>query len=303
MSHPEPRYTRREAAAAAQVSALSARKLYRALGYADVADEPAYSEGDLEALRRAAALVRRGLLDEDTVLTLTRAAGRSLDRLATWHVETVIEAVHGDRAATVELLDAIAPDLQVLLGQVWRRLLADAADRVLASQSEGVHRSVGFADVVGWTQVVQRLDEPDLAALVRRFEEIADEAVAAHGGRIIKTVGDEVMFYAPTVAECARTALELAQVFADDEVVPGVRVGFAHGPVVARLGDLFGTTVNLAARISRLADAGEVLTDAPTAAALTEEPGVQLRALGPRQLRGLGPVALVTVAVAGQSRS
>lgn len=294
------RLTPREAAAAAGVSRLSARKLFRALGYPDADDEPALGGTELQVLRIASRMVRDGTLDERTVLDLARAVGRSLDRLATWQVETLAERVGGDRDTTVALLRILAPDLEELLALVWRRLADDAVDRVLVPAGEAFERAVGFADVVGWTQVVQSLDEPELAALVRRFGNVAGDAVADHGARIIKTVGDEVMFSARTAADASRIALRLITAFAEDPLVPGVRVGFSYGPVVARLGDLFGTTVNLAARISRLADAGDVLTDAATAGLLTGTPGLRLRTLGARQVRGVGAVALVSVETPGR---
>lgn len=291
----DDRLTSREAARAAGVSQLSARKLFRALGYADSEDQPALGGTELQALRIASRMVRAGTLDEETVLGLGRAVGRSMDRLATWQVETLAERVGGDRDATVELLRQLSPDLQELVVLVWRRLLDDAVDRVLVPAGEVFERAVGFADMVGWTQLVQSLDEPDLADLVRRFGDVAGDAVADHGGRVIKTVGDEVMFSGRSAEDAARTGLELSTAFRGDPVVPGVRVGFSHGQIVARLGDLFGTTVNLAARISRLADAGDVLTDAATASMLTGSTGLRLRTLGPRQVRGVGSVALVSV--------
>ncbi|MFC3689299.1 adenylate/guanylate cyclase domain-containing protein [Aquipuribacter hungaricus] len=294
------RLTPREAAAAAGVSRLSARKLFRALGYADADDEPVLGETELQVLRIATRLVRDGTLDERTVLDLARAVGRSVDRLATWQVETLAERVGGDPATTHLLLRQVSPDLEELLGLVWRRLADDAVERVLVPAGEVFSRAVGFADVVGWTQMVSTLDEPELAALVRRFGDVAGDAVADHGGRVIKTVGDEVMFSSGSAEDAARTALTLSRAFEEDPFVPGVRVGFAYGQVVARLGDLFGTTVNLASRVSRLAGAGDVLTDARTAGMLTGTTGLRLRTLGPRQVRGVGPVALVSVETPGQ---
>lgn len=295
------RLTSREAARAAGVSQLSARKLFRALGYADARDQPALGDSELRALQIASRMVRDGTVDEQTVLNLSRAIGRSLDRLTTWQVESVAERVDGDRAATIELLGRLTPDLEELVVLVWRRLLLDAVDRVLIPAGEVFERAVGFVDVVGWTAVVQSLDEPELADLVRRFGDVAGDAIADHGGRVIKTVGDEVMFSARSPEDAARAALELSTAFVQDPLVPGVRVGFAFGQVVARLGDLFGVTVNLAARVSRLADAGDVLTDAATASLLTGTPGLRLRTLGPRQVRGIGRVAMVSVERPGRA--
>ncbi|WP_336920901.1 adenylate/guanylate cyclase domain-containing protein [Aquipuribacter sp. SD81] len=295
MTGPARTYTLREAAREVGVSQLSARKLFRALGYADVTDEPALGATELRALELAAGMVRDGTLDEQTVLNLSRAVGRSLDRLATWQVESVAERVDGDPRATAALLEQLGPRLEALLAIVWHRMLEDAVDRVVVPAGEAFERAVGFADVVGWTQVVQSLDEPELAGLVRRFGDVAGDVIADNGGRVIKTVGDEVMFTTRGVADAARTSLGLAQAFDDEPHVPGVRVGFAHGPVVARLGDVFGSTVNLASRVCRLAGAGEVLTDSTTAAGLTGTQGLRLRPLGERQVRGVGRVPLVSV--------
>ena len=73
-------------------------------------------------------------------------------------------------------------------------------------------------------------------------------------------------------------------------MLPQVRVGCAYGPVLARLGDVFGITVNRAARLTPLAHPGTVLIDRPLAAALASQSGFDVTPMRRRTLRGVGPV-------------
>jgi adenylate cyclase len=77
---------------------------------------------------------------------------------------------------------------------------------------------------------------------------------------------------------------------AEDDLLPDVRVGMAVGPVLSRLGDVFGTTVNRASRLTSVAPAGGVLVDDALAAALAALSGFETTALRRRTLRGIGPV-------------
>ena len=284
---------------------------------------------DVAALRTVTGLVRDGLMDEATALGMTRAVGRSVDRLATWQVQLLAEYVQSldelsapaatpDRAAarrTAELFTEIADQLEPLVTYAWRRQAASALARVLAdSESEldlaqdpampggqqGDHdhdhdvaatvRSVGFADLVSFTRVVRRLSERELAALVQRFEAVASDVVTAHGGRVVKTVGDEVLFVARPGALAAQIALGVADEIGQDDLLPDVRVGLATGPVVGRLGDVFGTTVNRASRLTALARPGTVLVDVATVHSLADVPDVEVQQLRGRSLRGIGHV-------------
>jgi adenylate cyclase len=149
---------------------------------------------------------------------------------------------------------------------------------------------VGFADLVSFTRVVRRLSERELAALVQRFEVLTSDVITGHGGRVVKTVGDEVMFAAAPGPPAAAIALDIADALAADELLPDVRVGLSTGPVVNRLGDVFGTTVNRASRLTALAQAGTVLVDIASVHALAGVPGIEVHQLRGRTLRGLGHV-------------
>jgi adenylate cyclase len=327
----------REVSAKASVSTLSARKFWHALGFPNVEDEDTvFTEADLLALQSLAALVRDGVFDEPTALGMTRAFARTTDRLAVWQVQLMAEAI-GElpqldesagtaessgseagpdltrgmpdpataRAAAAKLVD-IADDLEPLLIYAWRRHLSAAISRMITDaepieDQPGVVRSVGFADLVSFTRLVRRLSERDLARMVQRFEALASEVVTVNGGRVIKTVGDEVLFVSIGATSAAAIALDLVEAMARDDVLPDVRVGMASGRVISRLGDVFGTTVNRASRLTAVARPHTVLVDDGIAASLASESGFETSALRRRTLRGIGPVTPWVLRRAGQS--
>ena len=299
----------REVSAEAGVSLRSARKFWRALGFPNV-DEAleAFTDADVAALHRVAGLVRDGVVDETTALGMTRAVGRSVDRLASWQLqllaEVVAEQVAADPVAApaqeaervADLVTRLTDELEPLVVYAWRRHLASSLERFVTERSpqpeaRQMVRSVGFADLVSFTRVVRRLTERELAALVQHFEAMASDIVASHGGRIVKTVGDEVLFVAEKVPAAAAIALDIADEMGQDALLPEVRVGLATGTVVARLGDVFGTTVNRASRLTSIAHPGAVLVDDGTASALGETSGFSCEPLRRRSLRGLGSVS------------
>lgn len=318
----------REVSAKACVSTLSARKFWHALGFPNVDDEDqVFTHADLRALRTLAALVREGVFDESTALGMTRAFARTTDRLAGWQVQLMAEAI-GELPATggagagldpargmpdpataraaATKLAGIADDLEPLLVYAWRRNLTAAIARMVTDaepvrDQPGVIRSVGFADLVSFTRLVRRLSERELARVVQRFEALAFDVVTAHGGHVIKTVGDEVLFVAIGVAPAAAIALDLVQAMAEDDVLPDVRVGMATGPLISRLGDVFGTTVNRASRLTAVARPRTVLVDDGIAGFLVSTSGFEMSALRRRTLRGIGPVTPWVLRRADQS--
>lgn len=307
LGHPYA-YVRREISDAAGVSVLSARRFWHALGFPRVGDdEVMFTEADLRGLDRMASLVRRGSLDEDSALALTRALARSADSLAAWQTQLVWEMLESRRAAgeftgppgssseteAARLMVELTDDLEPLLIYAWRRHLAAAVAQLAsrdpdASADQEPVRTVGFADMVGFTKWVRRLNERQLGSLVQRFEAVAADTVASYGGRLVKTIGDEVLFAATDPVAAAGIGLTLVETLGADPDMPPLRVGLASGPVVSRLGDLYGTTVNLAARLTELARPATVLGDAELARGLDGAAAVHVVPLRPRDLRGLG---------------
>jgi adenylate cyclase len=300
------KYRRDEVAEAGGIPVEYARRLWRSLGFADVGESVAFTDSDLDALQRVLGLVRDGVLDDELAVGVTRAMGHNAARLAEWLVDAMVEhlvdaegeTVESATRRSVELVTERLDDLEALLTFVWRRQLAAVAGRALADASRDTvtgRLSVGFADLVSYTRLSQKLEERELAALVDRFGRRSADVIAGAHGRLVKTVGDEVLFVADSAADAARIGLELAETMAEDPVLPDVRVGIATGTVLTRMGDVFGRTVNLASRLTAQAAPGTVLVDAETADALAGSPDFALDVERTRAVRGLGLVRPGTV--------
>ena len=293
------RYNREQVAERAGVDIELARTLWRALGFADVDDDRlAFTDRDVEALRTVRSLVESGIIDDDAQLSVTRAMGQSLSRLADWQVATITEALGRPDTLTTEDATAVArelvPVMEGLIGYVWRRHLAALAGRVFAGDRDEALLAgastgsmvVGFADLVAFTSLTRHVGEQELADLVDRFEGLVADVVARCGGRVVKMVGDEVMFTADDAATGAEIAMTLAEGVAADDDLPELRVGAAYGPLLSRLGDVYGEPVNIASRLTSTARPGSVLVDKELAAALEGDERWRLRRVPPRPVRG-----------------
>jgi len=295
------RYNRQEAAQLAGVPLERARRYWRALGFANTGSALAFTDADVRAMRQLARLVEDGTLTEDLAVGITRALGHTTARLASWQVDLVLDRLSagtGLRSGlsvteAYQTTQTLLPELEQLLVHAWRRQLAASVDRVLSDDDtlvDAAHVTVGFADLVGFTRLSRRLDQRDLAALVERFEQVGADVVTAARARLVKTLGDEVLFLADTPASGAEAALSLLEAFSGEDSVPQLRIGLATGLVIARMGDVFGTTVNLASRLTSLARPGSALVDVATAQDLAQESSFETVALWRRPLRGLGLV-------------
>ena len=313
---------RREVAAAAGISLLSARKLWRAMGFPNLGDEEvAFTTVDLDALLTIVEKVRDGSLSEEAAISITRSIGQMTDRMVVWQLEAMVEDMIqneglGDREARRALLERL-PNLidamEKVLVYSWRRQLNAAVQRMVVRPVTGpagpaghegfeddaplpLARAVGFADLVSYTSLSRRMNERTLAQLVQRFENKCAEIISVGGGRLVKTVGDEVLYVADTPEAGAQISLALAKEFQEDEFLPNARVAMVWGRVLSRLGDIYGPTVNLAARLTALADPGTVLTDSLTAAALADDARFVLIPQETTSVRGFGDINPVVLA-------
>ncbi|GAB3015014.1 hypothetical protein GCM10011376_06790 [Nocardioides flavus (ex Wang et al. 2016)] len=267
----EPNLTRVEVAQRAGVPLDLAVTLWHQLGFPHHADDDvAFTEGDVEALRLSAELVRIGVLSPESQAALVRTWGRSFARLAEWQTTLLagLAADDGDPAdGLTSLAGDVLPRVEALQAYVWRRHLASAVQHLLedtATLTVGeTQTSVCFVDIVGYTTQSRRLDGAELVAWVDAFEQDTTTLVVDRGGQVIKTIGDEVLFTVADPAAAVDVALALTARGADEEdPFPAVRAGIAHGAVVRRLGDVFGSTVNAASRLTSAARPGSVLVDA-----------------------------------------
>lgn len=299
------KYTREDAVRAAGVDAAFADRLWQALGFPRVPDgEPTFTEGDVLSMRIVRSFIDEGIFDDDAAVRLARAMGQTMARLAEWQLDilasSLIEPGQPLDADTIQgVADLMVPEVEHIIVHVWRRQLGAAAARAVAAlDGESgpvagpgrVTLTVGFADLVSFTTLSRELDEVGLAQVVEGFESVAADVVAEHGGRIVKTLGDEVLFVSDSPEVGAEIALRIAEAVRTHVEVPDVRAGLAYGSVVSTLGDVFGTTVNLASRLTSFARPGTVLVDAELAHRLQETGRYRLLKIVRRPARGLGLV-------------
>ena len=259
---------------------------WRSLGFTPVdEDTVVFTEEDAHAIGDLASIVEEGAITERAFSSISRGMGFHMGRLAMWITEALVdEAKHADglddSQARQQMLDSIPELLEVFESQVmftFRRQLAAYAARagseVLHRDTDELfplHRAVGFADLVQFTRLAQDMPGTQLADMVGRFESLSRDIISVGGGRVVKTVGDEIMFLADTPEDGAQIAVSLAETITESPALPPVRVGLAWGSMFSRYGDVFGPTVNLAARMESVARPGTVVVDAETGAAIAQ---------------------------------
>jgi adenylate cyclase len=293
------RYTRAQVAQLSDMPPDGFRRLWHALGFSEAAeDDVLFTDDDVAALRALSDLVDAGFVAPGTEASFARALAQPLARLADWQTALLTGALARDRDGRTDrpgtrpgdvppAADALLSLLRDVQDYVWRRHLAAAVDRAPTSPAGGEERelAVGFADLVGYTTRTRGMSGAELGVMVEDFEATAAEVVARGGGRVVKTVGDGVLFTAADPAAAAEIGLSLPERWGAVDRPP-LRVGLAHGRVLTRLGDVYSSVVNLASRLTTVARAGSVLVDRELAAQLRQHPGYRIEPLQRRSVRG-----------------
>ena len=280
------KYSRRDLAEQQGIPERLTSVYWRSLGFTPVdEDTVVFTDEDAQAIGDLAAIVEDGVLSERAFASISRGMGFHMGRLAMWITEALVDEAKNtdgldDSQARQQMLEEIPELLETFESQVmftFRRQLAAYAARagseVLHRDTDELYplqRAVGFADLVQFTRLSQDLPGAELADMVGRFESISRDIISVGGGRVVKTVGDEIMFLADTPEDGAQIAVSLAETITADPVLPPVRVGMAWGSMFSRYGDVFGPTVNLAARMESVARPGAVLVDGETAEAIVQ---------------------------------
>ena len=300
------RYTRSEVDELTGLDPEAGRRLWLSLGFPEVTDEDAiFTERDVEAVRLMSELGEAGVLEPDVREAVARATAQAMSRLAEWQVGMVRRVLESEGAGAtperaVELAATALPALERLQAYVWRRHLAATVRRLVVSPSDEAGEQwtgsggeadtwplvVGFADMVGFTRATRQRSTAELGELIERFGSSTTEVIADRRGRIVKTVGDEVLFVADDAADAAAIALDLLDRVRAEEALPDLRVGLAAGPVLVRYGDVYGEVVNIASRLTGRAAPGSALVDRTVADALRDHPRFAVRALRPVAVRG-----------------
>ncbi|MBZ2196482.1 adenylate/guanylate cyclase domain-containing protein [Occultella gossypii] len=305
-----------EMAAAVGIPTQVLRVYWRSLGFADVPEGVKhFTQVDVDGLKAIVDLVLTDAVNLETAQDLVRAQGHSMDRLVLWQVESLVaDARHryrlDDTSARLVVLDRLAvigPVLRDQLGYVWRRQLAALLARmdkdVALSKDTAttdrlpLERAIGFIDIISYTSRAARLAPTELSSLMQVFESGARDVIAAHGARVVKTIGDAVLFVADDLETGAMVATGLLDVM-DARGLP-IRGSVVWGRVLSRSGDVFGPVVNLASRLSDLAGPASILMDDVSAALLEGMDSASMfsfEELKPVDVHGLGEVRPVRLA-------
>jgi class 3 adenylate cyclase len=271
-------------------------QLRRASGFRPTdPDAPSFTDRDLDQFRsfmEASAFFSMGEL-----LHLTRVIGTSLRRIADaasemffLDVETPLRiGAGGELALAVKNLEAMelsrAATLvfePMFLAHLQESIQVSRAARRGAVDLGTMPLAIGFVDLSGYTSMVERITPTALLRAVLDFESAAYDLVADCGGRVIKMIGDEVMFTTVDAHAACEIALGLLEEIGGDDD-PRPRGGVAFGHVIAHGGDLYGVSVNRAARMADIAVPDEILVDADVVARATTH---RFEPAGRRQLKG-----------------
>jgi adenylate cyclase len=285
--------TAADLAVRAGVSEDAVLSLWRTLGVVvPDSQRPMFSESDAAFTSFAARFDPAGLGGAE----LMRVLGSSLARVAEAAVSLYVQTVEPSRDLpeadllewSEELVEATTAALKLgdSMGAIFSHHMRGAIDRQRVAQSGVTDRSlyrlaVGFVDLVGFTPLSLHTAPSKLLELISVFESEAFEVASSHNGRIVKHIGDEVMFVALDAAAGCAIARDITAAYAEG-IEP--RAGVAFGDVITRHGDYYGSVVNLAARLAELAVPKEVLVDGATASSATGS--FSFRPAGHRLLKG-----------------
>lgn len=273
------------------------RRMWRAFGLVEADPEsPVASPDDVEMIR--VAVLMAPFLGVEPTVGFARVMGSAMARIGDasstvvrTHMPQLSLAVSNSEIDTARGFAALAttvPALGRALDTLFRhhieaaRMHFERTDSWDVIDEGGIRVGVGFADLCGFTGLTQQMPMEGLSQLLTAFEEIAGDVVSDHGGRLVKFIGDAVMF----VTHDAVSAVAVAEglVGAAEQRGLRARAGVTAGTVLALDGDYFGPVVNLAARLVALADAGDVLASPPVVERLADRRRTE--SLGLQQLRG-----------------
>lgn len=291
-----PIYTLQTAAAELGLSADDVAHAWALLGLTVAGpDVAALSQADVDALSTWVAL--KSVIGEDGAFGMLRVLGAAMARLAEAE-STVIRAgtpdiqmnyTH-DELATAQAYRSVAefvPRIGALIDVVHRHHLTSARTHfegvLRGDTSASVVCGVGFADLSSFTALTQALTPAQLSALLTEFGATVADVVHADGGRVVKFIGDAVMWVCSSPERLAQAAIDLVDHPRALEEGLQVRAGLAYGTVLALNGDYFGIPVNLAARLVAAAAPRQILASAEFRDMLPEWPAV---AQGPLTLKG-----------------
>lgn len=279
------------------------RRIERAMGLPRAEDPEAavHLRADAEAAARWQQFIELGL-DPDQVVLLVRRLSDGLSHAVPAMRYSAMSAIL--RPGNTELQVAKAYEAMVrrvapLLGPLVCDILfvqlrhalegeeINASERAAGTALPGARRlAVAFADMVGFTRLGEAVAPEDLVRLVERLADLARE-FANPPVRLVKTIGDAVMLVCPDPVRLVETMLELVETTGRDGTLPELRVGVAWGWAVSRGRDWFGSPVNVASRVTGVAQPGVVLVSGTAREVVGTAEGLAWSFVGAPRLKGV----------------
>jgi adenylate cyclase len=282
------------------------RRLHDALGFTPAGPADHVREDDLVVVELLQQLLAVGA-DEEVALRLLRTYADALRRLtqaeADLYESQIEEPLRRAGATEQDLLDTsgmtgaqLPPLFQQTLLAVYRRhrqhVWLDHSighlERIL--EANGLHRRleappcVCFVDLTGYTRLTEERGDAAAAELAGRLAALVEGISRRHGGRPVRWLGDGGMFVFREPDAAVAAAIDMVAQ-AEHSGLPPTHIGIHCGPVVFQDGDIYGSTVNIAARLSARAGPGEVLLSRPVADHIPR-PG-RLEPVGAVELKGV----------------
>lgn len=274
------------------------RQLVLALGFHFGSDRLGMTPAELAALGFFSEL--RNVLPETEVLSIVRVVGTSMSAVARSVISalrlnyetpiieetgSIVDVTRAYRTITEELLPPFLDALSTVARRHVARLAGEPALWEPDQTGTATHEqaTIGFVDLVGFTEFTEQADAAQFVKTLRRFELQVNELIVGRGGVLVKLIGDEAMFATFEAATAVDIAKDLTELRVGPDGNGAVRVGIASGFVVTTGGDYYGTVVNTAARAVDLAKPGTAVATKAT----VEASGIVARPLGTHPLRGI----------------
>lgn len=286
------------------------RTLLRAVGLTG-----SIPRSDLRFLATVKDLVEGGI-PLKMMLDVARVYGDTLRRLAQSEVKMIREFLtesasdadgssllkDANQSARLQTMqDLVMPMLEPLLLTIHRRHLLRASVQEALADLEAAERGTGradreatiaFVDLASFTSLSRVHGDEVAAVILDRFDGLVRRLLDEHNGTLVKQIGDAFMLVFAEPASALRFAVHLDAATSREPNFPAVRTGIHSGPVLYRVGDYIGNTVNVAARISAIAGAHEILLTEPVRAAAAEA-GLNAVSTGAHEMQGVDePIAL-----------
>jgi len=266
---------------------------------------------DLAAGLEPDVVERLGIDVDEVTRRAARMPGEAMRRFAEGWISLFTETLSNPMSADEPSVDSLMPVIvprarrtyvaaELVVEWLFRRHLEAALDALNTESTESglaargisaprpaVPEAMAFIDLAGFTRLTEERGDASALWSATRLADLATDRARRHAGRLVKALGDGVMLHFDEAAAAILASLEIIDLVRI-EGLPDAHVGIAAGPLIARDGDFFGHTVNLASRLSARAEGGRVLVnDLVVETAGGQTPEIAFLPAGELDLKGL----------------